>query len=428
MSTASQPRRPAATYPASGWDALARYVLGFGTPERQDLDAALRFVNYTFDGHASADLAAVYRELWPTWDSYNPPSSTKALHNWRLTSAGVYEAEHLLASPSTSGRRALARAVLTVLLVKGAVPAAYQTRIRHMVTQSLPEAARVGIITTMLDSQQTWLPTETLNQLTLDMLIAADSGDPVRTVFKRVRAPVQEAAVGRVLWQMKRGGLVRQQRERPNRSATVLIPPADLHRRYRRHLAPPLSPVGSRIFNMHRRHTKALAEPTSGSGRSIRTVKEITRAVLSIPDPNLLGVSHEHVIRVNRDGVPITRRLDIAAWLGRDTGEEPTTWIEIVGPWKASGGSHLRLVSQIATAIEASADWRKEITLYIVIHTGAAILTYVTTAIEDAMKTATAADPHLAIRIVDVKQATQRPLWAAAPILSQRIGQLEAAL
>jgi len=397
--------------PTSGWDSLARYLVGLVHPLPSDLDLVCRYLNLSFGLTTAEDFLYLANELWPERRvmQITPPQKSPN-KEWRLSTAGVSEAVRIVTKPESSWRRPLSRAVLVALLAARAVPPVSTSRSKQTVADL--ESPYLDSLT----PSRSFATTEEVQVIVDGILRASENGDPVGAIFRGIRSGLSETSIGRVLWRLQDDGLVRKQEPKKNQHTPVMLPlPHDLRRRWRKAGQPPLSPLGEKLLSVRRRN------PAHRSFASIDKATAIARHILTLPDSELGGLSVEHVIRIPEDPEdPIIRRIDLAVWLDAFDPERPPIWVEIVGSRTTSGQGYMHLPTHLSTAGLASRLWEMPILCYIVMKPSDRILEFTLAAIEDLKATA-APGTHVTVKIMNLQSVTTQSIIQAPALFQERV-------
>jgi len=394
--------------PQSGWDSLARYLLGFAQPTVSDARIVRRFLQATFDTGAAEDFQSVTDQLWPH-STVAPPATASRPSRWRLTERGVSEAITLLEHPQDSWRRGLSRTVILCLLAADAVP-------RGSSPKATAAIGRFGspLLDATAKTPGGWLDSPSIQRLATTMLHAAESGDPILSAYTGVRDPIKDLAVGRVLWRLRHEGLVREQTTSPQVGDPPLPIPGDLRMQLRHRRDAQLTPLGRKLLSVRRRSAQT---PTD----AIRLAKNVARTLLKHPNPQIAALSIEHVVKIpDIPDDPLQRRIDLALWTPTCPPEQPSTWVEIVRNPATSWSAATRLPTHLARAALASSLWAQHIDCYVVLSPADRALAALEESIAHTRQDLPAGT-SLFIHAVNIKAATTRTLLEAPKLLTARL-------
>ncbi len=390
----------------SGLDAVARYALGFGTPTSENLMAARSYVQAVYGWDMSVAMADVYQFIWPDWQNQVYTGSINSTE-WRLTQKGVEVVESLLHNPTSSWRRGLSRATLVTLARSRAVPKRY--------VHQLDQFQNLGndLPTNVELNREGWISTEALGKEVLLLLERTEIGDPIRSIFQGVRAPIRSPAVGRVLWRLAKEGLVKRRslKDAVDARSRLLSPPTKITTLRHNLGDPPLTPLGEHLFTT-RRKSAGQDVPFRIVNVSLQ-IQQVAQALLKYPSDSVAAIDREHVIHLGKT----SRRIDIAVWTPKDAVDRPSIWIEITTDPTKSGGTLGRIEHHIFSAAEASAAWQSPIALYIVSPSKPTQLSNIYTAINQA-SLSNRGKTNLTIAVVPISKALVTPVWHSGNLLA----------
>jgi len=393
------------TLPTSGFDSIARYVLGLGQPTVTDLTLVHTFLGMTFGPTEAEDFREAVQDIWPDLVvNVQSSLSSNTATAYRLTDRGAREAFALLANPQDSWRRALARTVIITLFLAHAMPRSHVPHANKVISNLDSSFAAT------VQASSGWVDRETLQFLVNATLQAVEAGDSIGYVYKGIRDGVAETAVGRVLWRLVQDGTIRERTSTPAASSIPVQIPTDIRMRVRRAKVADLSPLGKKLLAMRRR------QPSERMYETTETIRDIARQVIAIPNPSVSALSVEHVVQINDDPEdPTTRRIDLAIWSPACPPERPSLWVEFISPHYRSGARAQRLRHHLTSAVDASLTWRQHITCYVVLATNS--LSTMAMCQRACMEAQQHIIPNasVTIHIVDTKDATSGSILRAQP-------------